>query len=174
MSDVDETVIDDVRYLFVWSDAPAFVRERVSVFWQEQGVVPAGDETERLNELVLVAMTDSDEVLCVCSGRPRTHEPLGIPLHELRLLTKAGLRHHRLASNAIQTAYQKLGEHNQSISPPDAVGLIFILENQQLMLSQRQPIWITNRAIHVGLNDAGHDVRIRYFPQARLSDLKRT
>ena len=173
MSDVDETIIDDTRYLYVWPGAPTDLREQVAAFWQEQGVVPAGTEEERLNELVLVAMTKADEVLCVCSGQPLVHETLGIPFHELRLLTRAGLRHRRLASNAILTAYKKLGEHNQSLSRPEAVGLIFYVENQQLMLSQRQPIWITTRALHVGLNGSGHVVRIRYFPHARLSDLPR-
>lgn len=171
MSNIDETVIDDVRFLFVWPDAPAEVREQVSAFWQEQGVLPPGKADDRLDELVLVAMTGGDEVLCVCSGRPQTFEPMGIPLHDLRLLTKTGLRHRQLASNAILTAYRKLAERNQELSPPEAVGLLFTVENQQLMLSQRQPIWLTTRALHLGLSASGHDQRIRYFPDARLSDL---
>jgi len=107
------------------ASARAQLRARVTAYWREQGVVPAGKEEERLDELVLVAMTKVGKVLYVCSGQPLVHETLGIPFHELRLLTRAGLRHRRLASNAILTAFRKLGENNRSLSTPEAVGLIF-------------------------------------------------
>jgi len=48
------------------------------------------------------------------------------------------------------------------------IGVISIVENEQLKENRREAVWPASKMLFVGKTKLGHDIRIRYFKGARI------
>jgi hypothetical protein len=136
-------------------------------FWLREGAMPAEEAQRRVDEVLLVALTDADELAGVSSTYLQRNAQLRMDLWYYRAFVAAA---HRISSIAIWLALigrEMLQERFVGGEDRRAAGLLFEVENEGLKRYFNEAIWGPTDVAFIGENAFGAHVRVRYFPGAR-------
>ena len=141
-------------------------------FWLREGALPDEERARaRLPEVVAYARADDDGIAGICTAYVETSKWLGQPMYHYRSFVGAQWRRSRVVMGLMKAGMTALQEYAAAHDFP-AVGLMLELESPRFQhaLADR-PVWRLGHGLdltYVGKGPRGFDLRVYYFPRARL------
>lgn len=144
------------------------LKERVKKFWSDLSVLPDNvNIEERARQLVFVAV-DEDKVIGVTTAhRARIPKLNNNHFYNFRTLVHPKYRIPGLVDKlAVLTRdfLETLYISGQS----DCIGLITVIENEQLKQERREAVFSSTKMFFIGQTKAGHHIRLYYFKGAKI------
>jgi hypothetical protein len=156
------------RYVAHWQTDLPDEAQAVLAFWKNESAI--GDETQakqRLNEIVLHARDESDEIAGVCTAVATTLPRLGQPMYYYRCFIGKKWRTTRLVVLLLKRSIELLEGYASRNNFP-CIGIVIELENTRFAENGRDPVWRDIDFTYIGKSQRGHDLRVRYFRGAKL------
>jgi hypothetical protein len=150
------------------SESSSVTAGDVLALWAREGVVADDDAQRRIDQVHLVGVADDDELVGVSSIYLGRSARLRMDVWQYRTFVASA---HRQSSLGAQLYFRNLELlEGRFLSGEDtrAQGLLFDLENDQLMTSLNSAVWPLTGTTFIGENPLGAHIRIRYFSGARV------
>ena len=148
------------------SDEGSFDEAAVLAFWEREGAVDVDEAKIRINEVLLVAIDDANEVAAVSTVYLQRNPQLLMSFWH----TRAYVGHaHRMSNLALALSYQgrDLLQHRYVRGlDTRASGLIYEVENEGLKRKYDEAVWVRLDFTFCGENAFGDHVLVHYFPGA--------
>lgn len=144
----------------------SFDREAVLDFWDREGAVSADEARIRINEVLLVALDDANELAAVSTVYLERNSQLLMSFWHTRAYVG---RAHRMSNLALALSYQgrDLLQHRYVTGQDTrASGLIYEVENEGLKKKYDEAVWVRLDFTFIGENAFGDHVLVHYFPGA--------
>lgn len=142
--------------------------EALIAFWLAEGALPDEHQArQRLNQVVLLARDEQNDVAGVCTAIAQKPPAIGQPLYYYRSFIGRRWRTTRLVYNLLKHA-QKLLEEDARASGWPCIGILLELENSRFGEKGRMPVWPRLDFTYVGQSPRGLELRVHYFKGARL------
>jgi len=141
-------------------------------FWLREGALPNEERARaRLPEVVAYACGADGGIAGVCTAYVENSKWLGQPMYHYRSFVGAPWRRSRVVLGLMKAGMTTLQEYAAAHDFP-AVGLMVELESPRFRhaLADR-PVWRLGHGLdltYVGKGPRGFDLRVYYFPRARL------
>jgi len=142
--------------------------DAVLALWTREGVVADDAARRRIDQVHLVALADDGELVGVSTIYLDRTPRMAMDLWQYRTYVASG---HRQSSLAAQLYFRNLELlESRFVSGEDsrAQGLIFELENDQMMKGLNSAVWPLTGTTFIGESPIGAHIRVRYFRGARL------
>lgn len=162
------------RYVAHWQTDLPDEAEAVLAFWRREQAI--GDETQaraRTREIVLHARDEAGDIAGVCTAVPVTLPRLAQPMYYYRCFIGRNWRTSRLVLHLLKRAFELLEGHALRNEYP-CIGVVLELENSRFAEAGRDPVWPDIGFIYVGMSQRGHELRVRYFRDAKLKALAKS
>jgi hypothetical protein len=157
----------------VWHKLNSVLEEELVDFWLEEKVfasdVPARDRTR---EVVCIARGADGRIAGVCSAVTKIVPRLRERLYYYRSYVRPADRRSEVAINLLHAAKKLLQAHEAGLDKPQCIGIVIELENRQLAAHLNDARWTATEFSFIGYSPRGYDMRVWYFPEAKLQRLR--
>ena len=166
--------LSDLEFVVHWPDGPAHEdAERLVRFWLDEQALPTeADARKRLGEVVLHAQDRDGGIAAVCTAVPMILPRLGEPMYYYRAMTGREWRSTALVKILLMRGMVVLEKYAVANAYP-CIGIVLELENQGFAKFQHGLAeWRAAEKrgfVYIGKSRDGYDLRINYFPGARLT-----
>jgi hypothetical protein len=150
------------------AESSSVTADDVLALWAREGVVADAAADRRIDQVHLVAVTDDDELVGVSSIHLDRSARLRMDLWNYRTFVASGHRHSSLAAQLYFRNLELLEGRFLSGEDTRAQGIVFDLENDQMMRGLNSAVWPLTGTTFIGDNPLGSHMRIRYFRGARV------
>ncbi|MDQ3739567.1 MAG: hypothetical protein M3320_03050 [Actinomycetota bacterium] len=156
------------------ADAPRIVRfdgqdavgpADLVAFWRREAEMPPEVAEQRIGEVHLVAL-DGRKLVGVSSAYLEYDAQLRLPMWHYRALVAASHRRSAIALNLALAGRDDLRERFVSGADRRAPGILYEVENEELMRGAPDALWMPTDFTFIGENRYGHHVRVHWFPGA--------
>ncbi len=158
-------------YDVVWQTLDDPTRDAIVAFWDHHGAIRNEQAARsRVDQVVALARTGSDEIAGVCTAVPRSLPDLGERLYYYRTFVappfRTGFIVRRLLLLAVRTLEAWSSEHPEL----GANGVYLELENPSFSRHLRQAIWPRPglEFVYIGRTATGLERRVKWFDHARI------
>ena len=142
--------------------------EAIRAFWASEGANVDGSEAlRRLPEIVAHAVTEDGQIAAVATVAPKILPRLGQPMYAFRCFIGNAWRKSTLARSLVKHTEDVLYPYARERGFP-CIGVLLELENERFQTGLRRAYWSDMKMTYIGQNAIGQDVRVWYFPGARL------
>lgn len=142
--------------------------EGVRNFWREQTGLAMAEIERRAGQLLMVALSDGDEPVGVCTAYLETPERLRVPVWTYRTLIAPPYRQRSLARDMLIASFEWLERRFTEGHDTQARGLYMQIENPVINRHRNETVWPRSRMAFVGVTAEGCVCRVRYFRGARV------
>ncbi len=143
-------------------------QQNLTDFWLSQGALNSPEQaSQRIEQVVLYARTAEGQVAGVGTAFEHVMPQIAQPLYYYRSFIGHQWRSTRLVYLLIKRAQKLLEEHARASDWP-CIGLLLELENKRFGEKGRMPVWPHLDLVYVGKSPRGLELRVHYFPGARL------
>lgn len=167
----DDTSSSRFSYVYDWQAMSEPSAAAILDFWQREAAIGKPSEmSRRLSEVVLHAVDQDGLIAAVCTVYSAIHPQVGQPLYHYRCFVGRQWRSSLLLRTMIRHAKRLLGDYALKQDFP-CVGMIVELENPRFRDALTDaPLWCSHGTcfVYIGKNARGHDMRLLYFPRAKL------
>jgi hypothetical protein len=163
-----EYPVDDRFEIVPLAESDSVTADDVLALWSREGVVADEVARRRIDQVQLVAVADGSEVVGVSSTFLERRPRLGVELWNYRTFVASGYRHSSLAAQLLFGNLELLERRFVSGEDTRAQGLLFELENEDVMRGLNVAVWPQTGYTFIGENTRGSHVRVRYFPGAKI------
>jgi hypothetical protein len=163
-----EYPIDDRFEIEPLAESDSVSAEDVLALWSREGVVADEVARRRIDQVQLVAVADGNEVVGVSSTFLEPKPRLRVDLWNYRTFVASGFRHSSLAAQLLFGNLERLERRFVSGEDSRAQGLLFELENEDVMRGLNVAVWPQTGYTFIGENTRGSHVRVRWFEGARI------
>jgi hypothetical protein len=150
-----------------FGESSSVTTDDVFALWAREGVVADAAARERIEQVHLVALAD-DELVGVSTLYLERHPRLGMQLWHYRTFVSSAHRQSMLAAQLYLRNLELLEARFLSGEDTRAQGIVFDLENDQLMKGLNSAVWPLTKTTFIGDSPMGAQIRVRYFPGARV------
>ena len=142
--------------------------EAICAFWTREGANVEGFEAQRrLREVVAHVVTEDGQIAAVATVTPKILPRLGQPMYAFRCFIGSAWRKSTLPRSLVNLTEDVLDPYARERGFP-CIGVMLELENEGFRKSLRRAHWSDMKMTYIGQNSIGQDVRVWYFPGARL------
>jgi hypothetical protein len=142
--------------------------EAICAFWTREGANVEGAEAlRRLREVVAHVVTEDGQIAAVATVAPKILPRLGQPMYAFRCFIGSAWRKSTLARSLVKLTEDVLYPYARELGFP-CIGVLLELENERFSTGLRRAYWSDMKMTYIGQNAIGQDVRVWYFPGARL------
>lgn len=142
--------------------------EAICAFWTREGANVEGiTALRRLREVVAHVVTEDGQIAAVATVTPKILPRLGQPMYAFRCFIGSAWRKSTLARSLVKLSEDVLYPYARELGFP-CIGVLLELENERFRTGLRRAYWSDMRMTYIGQNSIGQDVRVWYFPGARL------
>ena len=157
-----------LRFVTDWQCLDPADGEAICAFWAREGAnVQGAEATRRLREVVAHVVTEDDQIAAVATVAPKILPRLGQPMYAFRCFIGGAWRKSTLARSLVKLSEDVLYPYARERGFP-CIGVLLELENERFRTGLRRAYWSDMRMTYIGQNAIGQDVRVWYFPGARL------
>jgi len=168
MSDPDSLTEPAFRYVSDWQSMHPDDAAAIRAFWKREGAI--SDEAqmnERVQQVVMHALSADGTVAGVCTAIAATPPQLGQPLYYWRTFVGASWRSTPLVMSLLKRSCTLLEAYAQAHDYP-CIGVLLELENTRFREKGRMAQWWNPRFVYIGRSNRGLDMRVHYFKGAKL------
>jgi hypothetical protein len=154
----------------LWNKDVTHISGQVIDIWKRNGG-PVGEQASgRLAQLVFVVRNEGGEVVGISTAFRAYVKQLRNNFFALRLMLIPQYRIPGLTSRLLVSTRDFLESIHEN-DPVDqrTIGVITLVENQQLKEGRNEAIWPASRMVYIGNSKEGHHIRVYYFKGARIS-----
>ena len=142
--------------------------EAICAFWTREGANVEGiTALRRLREVVAHVVTEDGQIAAVATVTPKILPRLGQPMYAFRCFIGSAWRKSTLARSLVKHTEDVLYPYARERGFP-CIGVLLELENERFQTGLRRAYWSDMKMTYIGQNSIGQDVRVWYFPGARL------
>ena len=155
-------------YHVVWPRPTPDQANRLVAFWLAHKALT--DETaarKRVDQVVMYACDELDEVAAVCTAYAQMPAQLGQPVYFYRSFVAPAQRGTRVVFRLLKEALRVLEAHARARDWP-CIGVLLELENPRFARIGRMPVWPGVDFVYIGISPRGLECRVHWFRQARL------
>ena len=136
--------------------------------WLREGALQEADARRRVDEVLMVAVDDAGAPVGVSTRYLAHHAQTAMDLWHVRVFVAAAHRRSAMATALAVGARDHLSEAFTSGRDTRAGGMVFDVVNAGLLGSLTAPVWNGTRVVLIGIYPGGEEVRVFYFPGARV------
>jgi len=142
--------------------------DAIRAFWsREQANVDGEEATRRLSQVVAHVLDEDGQIAAVATAVPKVIPRLGQPMYYYRCFVGQTWRSGRLVRPLLRHTQQVLDSYAREHGFP-CIGVLLELENAGFTGSLQWAHWKTTSFSYIGKSPRGLDLRVWYFPGARL------
>lgn len=160
-------MVDDGPELLVFGEQDRVTAQDVVDLWTGEGVLPP-DEAQRRVEQVAIVAVQGDRVVGVTTTYLGDSAQLGVPVHYGRGFVAASERRKATAGRLLIRLREHLEERFVTGRDTRAAALVLEVENPVLRTMLPEATWPGSDFTWIGTNERGDDVRVKWFPGARV------
>lgn len=150
------------------AESESVTPDDVLALWTREGVVADAAARRRIDQVQLVAVADDSELVGVSSAFIEQKPRLRMDLWNYRTFVASGYRHSSVAARLLFGNLELLERRFVSGEDTRAQGILFELENEDVMRGLNAAVWPQTGYTFIGENTRGSHVRIRWFEGARV------
>jgi hypothetical protein len=159
---------NDVLFVNDWQCLEPADGDAIRAFWSKEGANVEGVEAmRRLKEVVAHAVTKEGKIVAVATVTPKILPRLGQPMYAFRCFIGSEWRYSTLARSLVKYTEDLLYPYARERGFP-CIGILLELENERFRTGLRRAYWSDMKMTYIGQNAIGQDVRVWYFPGAKL------
>jgi hypothetical protein len=136
--------------------------------WTSEGVVAEDVARRRIDQVRLVAVAGDGQVAGISSVYLDRNPRLRMDLWHYRTFVASGYRHSSLAAQLLFRNLEELEKRFISGEDTRGPGILFHLENPEVMKGLNTAVWPLTGYTFIGDNPLGAHIRVRYFEGARV------
>ena len=156
------------RTITDWRQLDSAAGEAIRAFWIHEDANVAGEEADRRLSQVVAHVEDAEgRVAAVATALPQLSVRLGQPMYYYRCFVGRAWRGRNL-SRALLRHTQKVLEAYAHDHDFPCLGILLELENAGFARALQSPHWRSTGFTYIGKSVRGLDLRVWYFPGARL------
>jgi hypothetical protein len=140
----------------------------VIALWKREGVVADAAAERRIDQVHLVAVRDENELVGVSTIYLERSQRIPMDLWTYRTFVTAAHRESSLAAQMFLQNLETLERRFVSGEDTRGKGLLFELQNDQLMRTLNSAVWPLTGTTFIGENPMGAHIRVRYFSGAQV------
>jgi hypothetical protein len=157
-----------MRFVVDWQCLDPVDGEAIRAFWSREGANVEGAEAlRRLYEVTAHVLTEDGRIAAVATVAPKILPRLGQPMYAFRCFIGAAWRNSTLARSLVKLTEDILYPYARERGFP-CIGVLLELENERFRTGLRRAYWSDMKMTYIGQNSIGQDVRVWYFPGAKL------
>jgi hypothetical protein len=134
--------------------------------WTRESELDRDEATRRLSELLLVVIDPDRRLVAISTAYPARSERLRAELWHIRMFVAAAHRQRFLAAGMSRSVAEYLTQRHVSGIDPRGIGMVYEIESEILKRNLNQAVSPAGKFTFIGLDSAGRDIRVRYFPGA--------
>ncbi len=146
---------------------PSLMAELTS-YWSSSDIAVAGNMSERAKQVALVARSAEGAIVGVASVEKTYHAPFKHDFFLFRASVSRAAGGQLLSSQLLNKTFDLLNDRYDPNSDT-AIGLLASIQNKHLDRLFSEAVGSRSKMIFIGYNQRGHQMRIRYFDDARLN-----
>ena len=151
-----------------WQRLDRATEDAIRAFWVSENASVAGEEADRrLAQVVVHAQDTEGRIVAVATAVPHLSPRLGQPMYYYRCFVGSDWRGHNLSRALMRRTQSVLGTYAREHGYP-CIGILLELENAGFARTLQNPHWRATGFTYIGKSQRGLDLRVWYFPGARL------
>jgi hypothetical protein len=150
------------------AESDSVTKDDVLALWAREGVVADAAAQRRIDQVHLVAVAGENEIAGVSSIYLDRSEPLRMDMWNYRTFVPAGHRHSSVGAQLLFGNIEVLERRFRSGEDTRAQGILFDLENEEVMKGLNTAVWPLTGYTFIGENPLGAHIRVRYFEGAQI------
>lgn len=163
------------RFVPAWQCLTDADAEAIQAFWlREQANVEGEAAARRVHQAVMRVVTADGELAAVSTAEVRTIPRLLQPMYYYRCFVGAAWRSHKVLRPLLCGSFDVLEDWARAHAYP-SLGVLLELENEGFGESLQRAHWRVSPKVgftFIGRSAKGQDLRVCYFPGARLKTLQ--
>ena len=159
---------DDRFVIEPLAESKSVTPDDVLALWSSEGVVAEAAARRRIDQVQLVAVADGSRVVGVSSAFLEQKPRLRVDLWNYRTFVASSYRHSTVAAQLLFGNLELLEGRFVSGVDTRAQGILFELENEDVMRGLNVAVWPRTGYTFIGENTSGAHVRVRWFEGARV------
>src|SRR5688500_2211342 len=160
--------IKDLVFENMWGRDASPIRANILNIWMQHSVPKGLKAEERLRQLVFVVKNKRGDVVGLSTAFKSYIKQLRNHFFVFRLLLIPEYRVAGLTSKLLVLTRDFLESIHASANPDTPIGLITLVENEELKQHRNEAIWPASRMVYIGNSKEGHHIRVYYFEGARI------
>jgi hypothetical protein len=159
------------QYFFenVWNAVSPEVKKDLIEFWRKNKALPPGeDPEERAMQAIFIARNAEGTIVSACTAKKIYVRRFRNYFWFYRTMTDRHFRFKGLALELLVKAKALLEKHFKEEADNSPIGIIFHIENKEVAERFRQAVTPRTKAVFMGYNAAGHQIRVCYFEGAEI------
>ncbi|NJN41882.1 MAG: hypothetical protein HC811_06285, partial [Flammeovirgaceae bacterium] len=154
-----------MKYEFenLWNKDIPEKREIITIWKQFHESLESEKAEERLNQIVFIAKNEFNQVVGISTAFKTHIKQLRNTLYAVRILVLPDVRGQGLAVDLLGKTRDFLQEIHQEDGEPKCIGLITLVENEDLKKRKNEAIWPKSKMVYIGNSGKGHHIRVYYF-----------
>lgn len=133
--------------------------------WTREADLDAEEAQRRLSELVLIVTDPDRRLVGISTAYLARSGRLRAELWHIRMFVSAADRQRAVAGGMSRVLAEHLTERYLS-GDPRGIGMIYEIESDVLKRGLNQGVSPAGKFVFIGVDSAGRDIRVRYFPGA--------
>src|SRR3954447_7155315 len=151
------------------AESDSVSKDDVLALWAREGVVADAAAQRRIDQVHLVAVAGENKIAGVSSIYLDRSERLRMDMWNYRTFVPSGHRHSSVGAQLLFGNIEVLERRFRSGEDSRAQGILFDLENEDVMRGLNTAVWPLTGYTFIGENPLGAHTRVRYFEGARVS-----
>ena len=143
-------------------------KQEVVDFWVAQKALNETQAKQRVDELVLIARGDENQIIAVSTMIKRLYEPIGQTFWVFRAFVAEQYRQQGVVLQLVTQAKEELNKRFVAGQDTDVIGILLKVQSPVLMKHFPDATWPRTQFHYVGIEDGCH-MRISYFDGAKIA-----
>lgn len=152
---------------FVYQKLSATQKKEIVDFWVAERALNHEQAEKRVEEIVLVARGEQNEIIGVSTMVKRLYEHIGKTFWVFRAFVGEKHRQQGVVLQLVSEAKEQLNNHFKDGKDQDVIGILLKVQSPILMKYFPQATWPRTQFHYVGTEDGCH-MRISYFDGATI------
>jgi hypothetical protein len=157
------------KYDAIWKKITPELTQEIIDFWTEENALPKSEAPEARAQQAVIAMRDEEgKIAAVCTSVIRVLPRLRQPMYYYRTFCAKNHRGHHTVQSMVNEAKIVLQEFNKTMQPPEAIGVMCELENNQLVSQYTQAYHKATDFTFIGYSQRQFPIFVHYFADFNL------
>jgi hypothetical protein len=160
---------DKINIVFenVWKKDYEHIKKDVFTIWKKYNLTET-EMAERIQQIVFAIKNNEGSVVGISTAFKAYIPQLRNYFYGFRCVLEQDYRIPGLTSKLLVMTRDYLESIYQDEEKDPAIGLITIVENQQIKQARTEAVWPASKMVYIGNTKEGHHIRVYYFKGVRI------
>ena len=153
----------------VWTKSKTDLLSEIAPIWREFGGLKEEEIGTRVNQLLYLVRNEKKEIVGVSTAYKVYLRQLKNYFYAFRCMLIPSYRIPGLTSKLLVMSRDFLEEIHLQEQNHRPIGVVTLVENSRINEHRREAIWPASKMVFVGVSKEGHQLRVYYFKDARIT-----